>query len=170
MTQTQQDIVNSLINEFEKFNTKTSKVGNLIDIAEMLGDIDNDAKIRQEVAINNKYQSDVMMEYLKSDLALLKQDLEQLGLKARLLMSGFGIIIETPRYDDIIINYRMKIQHKVLSDMRTRLDIYKGFEMIESYIDFSSIPTRFYKLSDLTSNNNFKLKIRQRYESTLKNK
>jgi hypothetical protein len=171
MTETQQNIIDSLVKEFEVINEKTLAKGNLIDIAGILSDIQKDEETIRDAEINNKIHKAVLIERVKSDFVILNEDLKQLGLYAELeLVNEAAITIRTPRCQDLRIRYNLNTVHKPLLSGRESVKIYQGFDAITCYIDSPHRATRFESLKDLTSCHNFKQTIRSRYETMLKSK
>jgi hypothetical protein len=171
MTETQQNIIDSLVEEFEVINQKTLAKGNLIDIEGILSDIQKDEETIEHAEINKRIHIAILAERVKSDFAILNEDLKQLGLYAELeLVNEAAITIRTPRCQDLKIKYNLKTVHKTLLNGRDSVRIYQGFDAISCYIDSSHNATRFENLKDLTSCHNFKQTIRNRYETVLKSK
>jgi len=166
MTKSQLQIIDSIKLEFEKINNTKSYGGNLIDIDGILGDIAKDKVTREEVRINNEHKISIMDEMIDADIDLLNEDLLQIGLIAK-KESSHRIIISIHRKftsEPITLTYNIGYEYTNLL----------GNESLLTYIGFRDITINYNRkyenLQSVASSNEFKLKVRNLYETSLKTK
>jgi hypothetical protein len=164
MTKSQLQIIESIKLEFEKINNQKSYGGNLIDIDGILGDIAKDKVTREQIRINNEHKISIIDEMIDADIDLLNEDLMQIGLIAkkesshRIIISIHGKFTSEP----ITLSYGIGYEYTNLI----------GNESLLTYIGFIDITINYNRkyenLQSVASSNEFKLKIRNLYERTLK--
>lgn len=168
MTNSQQQIIDSIKLEFEKINNTKSYGGNLIDLDGILGNIAKDKNTTEEVRINNEYQDKVLNEMILNDVDLLNKDLNKIGLYA---FKGkyHDLIISIKGYDYsyLTISYNMAMTYKTLKSEAT-IPFKEGFNCISSYTKSDGYKTKYENIKDITSSPEFKSKIRCIYETSLK--
>ena len=168
MTNSQQQIIDSIKLEFEKINAKKSYSGNLIDIDGILGDIAKDKNTTEEVRINNEYQDKVLDEMILNDVDLLNEDLNEIGIYAyKGTYHSINIDIIGYKIPNINISYDMAYTHKTLTSGHT-IRFNNGFNCISCYIKSSSYKTKYENIKDIASSPEFKSLIRNLYETSLK--
>lgn len=165
MTNSQQQIIDSIKLEFEKINVKESYSGSLIDIDGILGDIAKDEITKEEVRINNEYKLAIVDDMITEDINLLNEDLLQIGLiatKDPFYRIRIGIHNKfTPSL--ITLSYRVDYDYTRLKNNDSILT-YTGFgDNITFDYDY-----KFKDLQSVVSSDKFKLRIRGLYESSLK--
>lgn len=174
MTQSQQQIIDSIKLEFEKINSKKSYGGNLIDIDGILGDIEKDKNTLREIEINNQYQKELLKQLIEIDVDILNEDLKKVGLIA--IRWNYSININVNGYSKgpladpiggIRISYDMSSSYKELTN-ENGYTFYTGFDRISSYIANPNRNTDYKDLQQLASKPEFKSAIRRLYESSLK--
>ena len=168
MTNSQQQIIDSIKLEFEKINAKKSYSGNLIDIEGILGDIDKDKNTLEETRINNEYQSKVLDEMILNDVYLLNEDLNEIGLhayKGKYHVIYIDIIGNRNNY--ISIYYDMASINKKLTT-GCYCPFYTGFDCISSYTISSHHKTKYTDIKQIATATEFKSQIRSVYEKSLK--
>jgi len=164
MTQSQQQIIDSIKLEFEKINNTKSYGGSLIDIDGILGNIAKDKATREEVRINNEHLLGILDDMIYSDIDLLNKDLLQIGLIAtkdthhRITIGIHNKFTGEP----ITLKYSLDYKHIYLIDTQSLLT-YTTVGSISLDYDYS-----FKDLKSVASSDKFKLRIRNLYESSLK--
>jgi hypothetical protein len=166
MTKSQLQIIDSIKLEFEKINNTKSYGGNLIDIDGILGDIAKDKVTREEVRINNEHKISIIDDMIDLDIDLLNEDLLKIGLIAkkesnhRIIISIHGKFTSEP----IALSYNIGYEYTNLI----------GNESLLTYIGFIDITINYNRnyenLQSVASSNEFKLKVRNLYETSLKTK
>lgn len=163
MTNSQQQIIDSIKLEFEKINNAKSYGGSLIDIDGILGDIAKDKVTREEIRINNKHKIGIVDNMIDVDIDLLNEDLLQIGLIAkkesnhRIIISIHGKFTSEP----ITLTYNMNYEYINLI----------GNESLSTYIGFRNITLNYNisyeNLQSVASSDGFKIRIRNLYEKSL---
>ena len=168
MTQSQQNIIDSIKLEFEKINNTKSYGGNLIDIDGILGDIDKDKNTLKEVKINNDYQRELIRQRIKIDIDILNEDLNKIGLIATKGNYDYlNINVNGRSSGGVDISYDMSSSYKQLTNGNGYI-IDTGFSCLSSYIENPNRKKEYKDLQEVASLDKFKLKIRNLYESSLK--
>ena len=166
MTNSQQQIIDSIKLEFDKINNAKSYGGNLIDIDGILGDIAKDKVTKEEIRINNEHKIGIIDDMIDADIDLLNEDLLKIGLIAkkesshRIIISIHGKVTSEP----ITLNYNMNYEYINLI----------GNESLSTYIGFRNITLNYNvsyeNLQSVASSDGFKIRIRNLYETSLKTK
>ena len=169
MTQSQQQIIESLKLEFEKMNSRKSYGGNLIDIDGILGDIEKDKNTLKEVQLNNEYQTKILNQRILDDADILNEDLKKIGLIASSGTYGFNrlSIKDEKNSSEINIDYDMSSSYKQLIN-GNGYTFYTGFSCLSSYIANPNRKREYKDLREVASSPEFKSAIRILYESSLK--
>lgn len=174
MTNSQQQIIDSIKLEFDKINNAKSYGGNLIDIDEILGDIDKDKSALKEMEINNNYQIELIKQRIKIDIDILNEDLKKIGLIA-IKDNHYSININVNGYrkgplgdpiGGIRISYDMSSSYKQLTN-GNGYTFYNGFGCLSSYVANPNRKIEYKDLQQLASKTEFKSAIRRLYESSL---
>lgn len=167
MTQSQQQIIDSIKLEFEKINSKKSHGGNLIDIDGIMGDIEKDKNTIEEIRLNNEWHKSILSEKILADVEILNKDLLKIGLFA--YKKDFDIYINRNKfkYDGICISYNMSYVYKSLTNDITYM-FYTGFKCVSSYVENENRKKEYKDLQGIASSNGFKAAVRKLYESSLK--
>ena len=174
MTQSQQQIIDSIKLEFEKINSKKSYGGNLIDIDGILGDIDKDKNTLKEMEINNNYQRELIRQLIERDVDILNEDLKKIGLIAIRYHYSINVNVNGSRkgplgdpIGGIRISYDMSSSYKELTN-GNGYTFYNGFGCLSSYVANPNRKIEYKDLQQLASKTEFKSAIRRLYESSLK--
>ena len=167
MTNSQQQIIDSIKLEFDKINNAKSYGGNLIDIDEILGDIDKDKSALKEMEINNNYQRELIKQRIKIDIDILNEDLKKIGLIAiKDNHYSININVNGRSMGGINISYDMSSSYKQLTN-GNGYTFYNGFGCLSSYVANPNRKIEYKDLQQLASKTEFKSAIRRLYESSL---
>ena len=108
LTQTQQEIIDSVIAEFDKINEvkKSSSKALLFDVNVIHNQIEKENKITEEININNIYMKKLLDDMIQEDCERLNESLNELNIEA--IQKDYFIKIKNinkESYDDFHIRY-----------------------------------------------------------------